>query len=142
MVRHLQVNAPETSVGQATRTRAAAGRAERTGHSWRPTVIEVVPLTTLGRPHLARACAWTSGSGRLQFFVARQDLLVRRLQILAGRFELPTNEELDAAKEELQSTNEELNSVNEELHGRNEEMSRINSDLMNRTTAAHGGGRR
>lgn len=41
------------------------------------------------------------------------------------------NEELETAKEELQSTNEELTTVNDELHSRNQEVSVINSDLVN-----------
>ena len=41
------------------------------------------------------------------------------------------NEELETAKEELQSTNEELTTVNDELHSRNHEVGVINSDLVN-----------
>jgi two-component system CheB/CheR fusion protein len=41
------------------------------------------------------------------------------------------NEELETAKEELQSTNEELTTVNDELHSRNQEVGVINSDLVN-----------
>ncbi|MGZ4779571.1 MAG: CheR family methyltransferase, partial [Thermoanaerobaculia bacterium] len=41
------------------------------------------------------------------------------------------NEELETAKEELQSTNEELTTVNDELHSRSQEVGVINSDLVN-----------
>jgi chemotaxis methyl-accepting protein methylase/signal transduction histidine kinase/chemotaxis response regulator CheB len=53
-------------------------------------------------------------------------------ELVSGNEELQSmNEELETAKEELQSTNEELTTVNEELHSRNQEVNLINSDLVN-----------
>ena len=53
-------------------------------------------------------------------------------ELVSGNEELQSmNEELETAKEELQSTNEELTTVNEELHSRNQEVSQVNSDLVN-----------
>jgi two-component system CheB/CheR fusion protein len=53
-------------------------------------------------------------------------------ELVSGNEELQSiNEELETAKEELQSTNEELTTVNDELHSRNQEVSVINSDLVN-----------
>ena len=60
------------------------------------------------------------------------DLNAANEELISGNEELQSmNEELETAKEELQSTNEELTTVNDELHTRSQEMGEVNSDLLN-----------
>lgn len=64
--------------------------------------------------------------------VTNQELQAANEEIVSSNEELQsTNEELQTAKEELEASNEELNTVNDELQDRNVQLSRVNDDLDN-----------
>jgi two-component system CheB/CheR fusion protein len=127
----------------------------RVGDGWRPVSIEVVPLTTFGRPHylvlfeatgVGEEPAPKGGAARKRrkdddgTIMLRRELAASReylqsiiQELEAANEELQSaNEEILSSNEELQSTNEELDTAKEELQSTNEELNTLNEELQSR----------
>ncbi|MGH9219123.1 MAG: chemotaxis protein CheB, partial [Vicinamibacterales bacterium] len=119
----------------------------RQGDEWRQVTVDIVPLTSLGRPHYLvlfndaeagrtadgksarRATAKRSEKPASRKEAAKMELLHRELA--ASRDYLQSIiQELEAANEELQSANEEILSSNEELQSTNEELDTAKEELQ------------
>jgi two-component system CheB/CheR fusion protein len=129
----------------------------KSGSSWRPVALDVIPLTTAGRLHYlvlfddrgtdggplpapasvapAETARGRKGRGALQLLqrelAASREYLQSIIQELeAANEELQSaNEEILSSNEELQSTNEELDTAKEELQSTNEELNTVNEEL-------------
>src|SRR5262245_40981727 len=162
MAREGLLHALRSALQEVRRTRAPARRPGvrvRTNGDWRPTAIEVVPLSTgdsphslilfendvpRGRKHAARAREPVprpqAGRSRQQVASLQQELASSReylqsiiQELEAANEELQSaNEEVLSANEELQSTNEELDTAKEELQSTNEELNTVNEELHGR----------
>ena len=133
----------------------------RDRHGRRRVAIEVIPLTTHGRPtylvmfedsghragqHLASERPARAGNRpRKPVDKSQLELLQRELaasreylqsiiqELEAANEELQSaNEEILSSNEELQSTNEELDTAKEELQSTNEELNTVNEELQGR----------
>jgi two-component system CheB/CheR fusion protein len=128
----------------------------RSGSTWTPVSVEVVPLNANGRMHYlvlfddgrrtARAPqnagaaakkAATKEETRSKVDFLRRELAASRdylqsviQELEAANEELQSaNEEILSSNEELQSTNEELDTAKEELQSTNEELNTVNEEL-------------
>jgi two-component system CheB/CheR fusion protein len=130
----------------------------RSGHGWKPVALEVIPLTTFGRPHYlvlfeekaAKAAApreTPTAKRKTGTKTTDNQLLLLQRELAASREYLQSiiqeleaaneelqsaNEEILSSTEELQSTNEELDTAKEELQSTNEELSTVNEELHGR----------
>jgi two-component system CheB/CheR fusion protein len=134
----------------------------RSSRGWRPVNLDIVPLTSSGRPHylvlfqepdrrrreddhtddLAAARPSTRQRGRertTQLDLLERELAASReyLQSIIQELEA-ANEELQSANEEILSSNEELQSTNEELDTAKEELQSTNEELNTLNEELHG----
>ena len=120
----------------------------KAARGWRPVTLDIIPLTSSGRPHYLvlfqdperrrgeaqetverSVTAKPSPSQRRRERQSQVELLERELA--ASREYLQSIiEELEAANEELQSANEEILSSNEELQSTNEELDTAKEELQ------------
>jgi two-component system CheB/CheR fusion protein len=143
-------NGPVRKVG--LRVKAARG-------GWKPVNLDIIPLTSAGRPHYLVLFHEPGRRGESdeateqpstakpspQQRQSQVDLLERELaasreylqsiiqELEAANEELQSaNEEIVSSNEELQSTNEELDTAKEELQSTNEELNTLNEELHGR----------
>jgi two-component system CheB/CheR fusion protein len=122
----------------------------KSAQGWRPVTLDVVPLTSSGRPHYLVLFQEPERRGRNAEDMAsvplpvsqkpspRQHRRERQSQLDLLERELAASreylqsiiQELEAANEELQSANEEILSSNEELQSTNEELDTAKEELQ------------
>jgi two-component system CheB/CheR fusion protein len=117
----------------------------RSGNGWKPVALEVIPLTTLGRPYYLvlfeegsgrrideapPKAARQSGRGRAPAAPDQKAMLLQRELAASREYLQSIIQELEAANEELQSANEEILSSNEELQSTNEELDTAKEELQ------------
>jgi two-component system CheB/CheR fusion protein len=134
----------------------------RSARGWKPVNLDIVPLTSSGRPHYlvlfqepnkqrdhddvgeSIASKALSPRARRRERQSQLDLLERELaasrdylQSIIQELEA-ANEELQSANEEILSSNEELQSTNEELDTAKEELQSTNEELNTLNDELHG----
>ena len=136
----------------------------RIGNSWRPVVIEVIPLVVMGRQHYLvlfedggprpidervapakkapekmKARSAPAQAEETKVVLLQRELAASReyLQSIIQELEA-ANEELQSANEEILSSNEELQSTNEELDTAKEELQSTNEELNTVNEELHG----
>ena len=121
----------------------------KSARSWKPVNLEIVPLTSAGRPHYLVLFLEPDGqSGHTEDTASQEPAAVtlaprhrrrqRQSQLTLLERELAASreylqsiiQELEAANEELQSANEEILSSNEELQSTNEELDTAKEELQ------------
>jgi two-component system, chemotaxis family, CheB/CheR fusion protein len=165
MVREGLLYGLRTALHSARKSRTIVqkdGLQVRSGQGWKSVSIDVVPLTTAGRPHYlvlfedrtrrtAVAAEAVSKAGKAtkrraskradatQLELLQRELAASReyMQSIIQELEA-ANEELQSANEEILSSNEELQSTNEELDTAKEELQSTNEELNTVNEELHG----
>jgi two-component system CheB/CheR fusion protein len=140
-----------TAMNAARKGRAPVrklGLRVRSARGWKPVNLDIVPLTSSGRPHylvlfqephrprsededIAESIPLKSPSPRARQRERRSQLDLLERELAASREYLQSIiQELEAANEELQSANEEILSSNEELQSTNEELDTAKEELQ------------
>jgi two-component system CheB/CheR fusion protein len=121
----------------------------KSSRGWKPVNLDIIPLTSSGRPHylvlfqeptrqkgetdevLETASPTPSPSVRTKRRERQSQLDLLERELAASREYLQSIiQELEAANEELQSANEEILSSNEELQSTNEELDTAKEELQ------------
>jgi two-component system CheB/CheR fusion protein len=140
------------------------GMRVRSGRGWRPVNLDIIPLTSSGRPHylvlfqepdrrkgddrgasvdqpvtLSPSPRQRRRERQSQLDLLERELAASReyLQSIIQELEA-ANEELQSANEEILSSNEELQSTNEELDTAKEELQSTNEELNTLNEELHG----
>jgi two-component system, chemotaxis family, CheB/CheR fusion protein len=140
-----------TAMHTARKTRAPVrrlGLRVRSARGWTPVNLDIIPLTSSGRPHylvvfqephrtrsededIAESIPLKSPSPRARQREQKSHVDLLERELAASREYLQSIiQELEAANEELQSANEEILSSNEELQSTNEELDTAKEELQ------------